>query len=142
MRYLGIDYGERRMGLALCDPGETLVSPLCVVEGRERFIRAVTDLIRTDRIEALVIGLPINMDGSRGFQAQRVQAFADQLAREVAIPILFQDERLSSYAARERLGGLDLSRDKKRRLLDAVAAAQILEAFLEAKREGTRHSEQ
>jgi putative Holliday junction resolvase len=130
MRYLGIDYGLKRTGLAVCDRDETITSPLAVINTDKQIIDKIIDIIRKYEVESVVIGLPINMDGSAGEQAAIVKAFAKQLEEAITIPIHFQDERLSSYSASEKLAPAELSRKKKKQKLDAVAAAEILDDFL------------
>ncbi len=133
MRYLAIDYGDKRTGLAICDSAETIASPLAVIEGQKGLTKKIAEVVRTENIEAIVLGLPLNMDDSRGFQAKKVLQFAEQLKNHLNIPIHFQDERLSSFAAEQSLASAEFTRKKKKKRLDAVAAAQILEAFLEQK---------
>ena len=133
MRYLAIDYGTKRTGLAICDPREIVSSTLTILQGGEALCRSIAEIARQEKVEAFVVGLPLNMDGSEGFQAKRVRAFADHLARTLDLPVLFQDERLSSYAAAEKLAECGPGRAKKGKLLDALAAAEILTAFLENK---------
>ncbi len=133
MRYLAIDYGDKRTGLAICDSAETIASPLAVIEGQKDLTKKIAEVVRTENIEAIVLGLPLNMDDSRGFQAKKVLQFAEQLKNHLNIPIHFQDERLSSFAAEQSLASAEFTRKKKKKRLDAVAAAQILEAFLEQK---------
>lgn len=133
MRYLAIDHGLKRTGLAICDAGEVMASPLCVLHGQKDICPKIAQIIEKQEVEAIVLGLPLNMDGSEGSQVAKVKAFAQQLSREVRIPIHLHDERLSSFGARERLESMDLSKAKKRDLLDAVAAAEILRSFLDQK---------
>jgi len=136
MRYLAIDYGMKRTGLAVCDAGETLASPLAVVHGRKDLIPRIERVVASEEIGAIVLGLPLNMDGSEGPQAKVVQAFAKELARQVQVPIHLQDERLSSFEAEQKLHETGLSRGKKREILDALAAAEILRTFLDRKAGG------
>jgi len=136
MRYLAIDHGLKRTGLAICDAGEMMASPLCVLRGHKDTMSKIAQVVSREEVEAIVLGLPLNMDGSEGGQAKKVRAFARQLERQVQIPIHFQDERLSSFGARERLESTDLSHGKRRGLLDAVAAAEILQSFLDRKAAG------
>jgi putative Holliday junction resolvase len=131
MRYLAIDYGTKRTGLAICDPAETIVSPLAVLEGQKELLKKIADVVKANGVEAIVLGLPLNMDDSEGSQAKLVLNFADQLKEHLGIPIHFQDERLSSFGAEDKLAPAELTRAKKRKRLDAIAAAEILEAFLE-----------
>jgi len=141
MRYLAIDYGTKRTGMAICDAAETIVSPLAVLEGQKELVKKITEIVKTEGVEAIVIGLPLNMDDSEGTQAKLVIKFADQLKQHlntclatVKIPIHFQDERLSSFSAEDKLASVDFTRGKKKKRLDAIAAAEILEAFLEQKK--------
>ena len=133
MRYLAIDHGLKRTGLAICDSGETITSPLEVIIGQKDLLNKIADLVRAQGVEAIVVGLPLNMDDSQGPQARIVLKFAEQLAEHVDVPIDFQDERLSSFGAEEKLQAMDFKRKKKKKLLDAVAAAEILQAYLDRK---------
>ena len=133
MRYLAIDYGAKRTGLAICDAGETIASPLGVIKGWRGLLEKVGEIVKAQNVEAVVLGLPLNMDGSEGEQAKTVLKFAEALKQQVGIPIYLQDERLSSFGAEEKLACAELTRGKTLKHLDAVAAAEILRAFLEQK---------
>ena len=134
MRYLAIDYGTRHTGLAICDSAETIASPLAVIEGQKDLIKKITEIIEKQNVEAIVLGLPLNMDDSEGPQAKIVLNFAEQLKQHIIIPIHFQDERLSSFGAEDKLAHVDFPKSKKRKKrIDAVAASEILQAFLEQK---------
>ena len=85
---------------------------------------------KTENVEAIVVGLPLNMDDSKGSQARLSEDFAERLKKELQIPVYLQDERLSSFAAEEKLAPAQYTRGKKKNRLDAVAAAEILELFL------------
>ncbi|MCP4453992.1 MAG: Holliday junction resolvase RuvX [Planctomycetes bacterium] len=135
MKYLAVDYGNKRTGLALCDRNETMASPLSVISEPSRVIEVIVEVVEDESIEGIVIGLPLNMDDSEGFQAKRVRAFGQVLSGKVEVPVLFHDERLSSFSASEKLAAMSLTRGRKKKRLDAVAAAEILEAFLEQKRD-------
>ena len=134
MRYLAIDYGTKRTGLAVCDQSETIVSPLCVIEGRKNLVEKILEIITRENIEAIIFGLPFNMDGTTGSQAKTTTRFAEELKKRTNIPVYFQDERLSSFSAEEKLAPAEFTRKKKAKRLDAIAAAQILESFLEQKK--------
>ncbi len=131
MRYLAIDYGSKRTGLAICDPNETIVSPLRVIEGQKELLEKIVQVVKNEKADAIVLGLPLNMDDSVGSQAKLVLKFADQLKKCLEIPIHFQDERLSTFSAKEKLAAADFTKKNKAKRLDAIAAAEILEAFLE-----------
>ena len=133
MRYLAIDYGTKRTGLAICDSGETIASPLAVIQGQKELLKKIAEVVETEHVEAVVLGLPLNMTGSESAQTRLVFKFAEQLKNYLHIPVHFQDERLSSFGAEEKLASAKFTRGKKRKRLDAVAAAEILEAFLEQK---------
>ena len=133
MRYLAIDYGTKHTGLAICDSAETIASPLAVIQGQKELLKKIVDVVETENVEAIVLGLPLNMDDSQGFQAKLVIQFAEQLKKLLDIPIHFQDERLSTFSAEEKLAPAEFTRKKKRKRLDAIAAAEILEDFLEQK---------
>jgi putative Holliday junction resolvase len=133
MRYLAIDFGDKRTGLAICDRAETIASPLTVIDGQKDLVKKITDIVKSENVEAVVLGLPLNMNGSKGHQAERVSSFAEQLKSHLQVPIHFQDERLSSFGAEEKLARAEFTRKKKKKRLDAVAAAEILQAFLEQK---------
>jgi len=134
MRYLAIDYGAKRTGLAICDPAETVASPLTVIEGKKDLLKKIAEVVEAENVEAVVVGMPLNMDDSAGSQARLVFQFAEQLEKVLDIPVHFQDERLSTFGADEKLAAAKLSIKKKKKRLDAIAAAEILEAFLEQKR--------
>jgi putative Holliday junction resolvase len=133
MKYLAIDYGNKRTGLALCDKNETIASPLAVLTTGKDLLKKIADIVEAENVDAVVIGLPLNIDGSEGFQAKRAKQFAEQLKKQLNITIHFQDERLSTFGAQEKLEQTNLSKKKKGYRLDAVAAAQILQDFLETK---------
>lgn len=133
MRYLAIDYGNKHSGLAICDRTETIVSPLAVIEGQKDLLEKITEIVKAENVEAIVLGLPLNMNDSQGPQARFVLGFAEQLKNHLKIPVHLQDERLSSFGAEEKFAATDFARKKKKKRLDAIAAAEILESFLEAK---------
>jgi len=133
MRYLAIDYGAKRSGLAVCDRNETIASPLTVIQGQKQLLKKIADIVSAENIDAIVLGLPLNMDDSEGPQARIVLRFAAKLKEHLDIPVHLQDERLTSFGAQEKLACAELTREKRKKRLDAVAAAQILEAFLEQK---------
>ena len=133
MRYLAIDHGEKRTGLALCDAMETIASPYTVIADKSQFINRIVKTVEEEKVDAIVMGLPLNMDDTEGPRAKQVRQFAHQLQNRLDIEIIFFDERLSSFDAEKKLAGLDLTRKKKKKHLDAVAAASILQSFLDQK---------
>jgi len=134
MRILALDVGERRIGTAICDPDERLAVPLGVIErqGREADVQSVLALAEQEEVGALVVGLPLSLDGSKGPQARRTEAFARQLSARTSLPVELWDERLSTAEA-ERYAAARPRRGR-RGTSDALAAAIILQGFLDARR--------
>ena len=131
MRYLAIDYGTKRTGLAICDSDEIIVSPLAVIQGQKELLRKISEVVKAEGVGAIVLGLPLNMDDSEGPQAKLVLKFADRLKEHLDLPVHLQDERLSSFSAEQKLAAAEFTRRKRKKRLDAIAAAEILEVFLE-----------
>lgn len=134
MRYLAIDYGAKRTGLAICDASETVASPLKTIHGQKELLKQIAEVINAENVEAVVLGLPLNMDGSESDQTRLVLKFSEKVKEILRLPVFLQDERLSSFTAAERLAAANLTKGKMRQRLDAVAAAEILEAFLYQKK--------
>ena len=133
MKYLAIDYGNKRTGLAICDQAEKIVSPLTVIQSRTQLLDKISRIVKDENIEAVVLGLPLNMDDSKGPQARAVLRFGRRLEQRFKIPVYFQDERLTTFGAEEKLADRDFTRSGKRKHLDAFAAAEILQIFLDKK---------
>jgi putative Holliday junction resolvase len=134
VRFLGIDYGTKRIGLAVGDSEGTPALPLDEVASRGRPADdavLILPYVREYEITALVIGLPLNMDGSEGRQAEITRTFGNALSRIAGCPVHYWDERLTTRAAAERLQSQGLSRAKRRSRRDRVAAQIILQEFLE-----------
>ena len=129
-RTLGLDVGDKRIGVALSDPQGILASPLTIISCRNEAvdIEAITDIINQHQVTRVIVGLPRSMNGSLGKQAEKVKAFAQSLRGQIEIPVEFRDERLSSVSARR------LMRDAKQKRVrhdDAIAAALILQSYLD-----------
>ena len=133
MRFLCIDLGDKRTGLAVCDGDETIASPVGVIEGGGNLYNEITRAVEQYQAQALVFGLPLNMDGSEGNRATIVRKFAAELSEKIKMPVFFQDERLSSYSAQDRLSQTGLTHKKKKNRIDAIAAAEILKEFIAAR---------
>lgn len=133
MRFLCIDLGDKRTGLAVCDNNETIASPVGVIEGGGNLYNEITRAVEQYQAQALVFGLPLNMNGSEGNRATIVRKFAAELSEKINLPVFFQDERLSSYSAAKRLSQTGLTHKKKKNRIDAVAAAEILKEFIAAR---------
>ncbi|MDP2674040.1 MAG: Holliday junction resolvase RuvX [Dehalococcoidia bacterium] len=132
-RILAIDPGERRIGVAGADLGLRVAIPLTTIEGGPDAVEAVARLAEEEGARALVVGLPLSLSGALGPQAQRAQALAEALADRLSIPVLTWDERLTSAEARRRLSSGGGGRRDKRDV-DALAAAIILQAYLDSQR--------
>lgn len=132
-RYLGLDVGERRIGVALGETGARLATPLTTLQAHplERALEQLGRLVREHAITALVIGLPLTMRGEVGPQAQMVQRFAATLEEALKLPIHFFDERLTSAAAEQLLRDMGVKPEKRKLQIDQVAAAIILQDFLD-----------
>jgi putative Holliday junction resolvase len=135
VRILGLDVGERRIGTAICDPDERVAVPLRVIErqGRQAGVQSVLALAAQEEVDALVVGLPLSLDGSKGPQARRTEAFARQLSARTSLPVELWDERLSTVEA-ERYAAARPRRRGRRGTSDALTAAIILQSFLDARR--------
>ncbi|TDB39134.1 MAG: Holliday junction resolvase RuvX [Actinobacteria bacterium] len=136
MRLLGLDIGEARVGVAVSDPAGTIASPLVVLDARllTRDIRPLRTLVDDYEVEGLVVGLPLSMNGSEGRQSATVRAVADRLGKELALPVMYADERLSSATAARAMGSGGVKAKQQRGRLDMVAAAIILQAYLDGQR--------
>jgi putative Holliday junction resolvase len=132
-RILGLDVGTKTIGLALSDLGRRIATPMETI-ARSRFAQDAAHLVRVvaeQRVGGLVIGLPINMDGSSGPRAQSTRQFARNLATHIDLPMLLWDERLSTAAVTRTLLEADASRARRKVLVDKLAAAYILQGALD-----------
>lgn len=132
MKILAIDYGEARTGLAICDRTEFLASPLGTLEERD-FAKLVAKIVYTIReygAEAVVVGLPVNMDGSHGEKAEKCKRLADTLMKLTGLPVALWDERQTTMQAANYLNETNVRGAKRKEIIDQVAATIILESFL------------
>jgi len=150
VRILALDVGERRIGVAAADSETRVALPIGVVERNEPAAdaAAIARLIEEQKAEALVLGLPISLNGSLGPQAQLVRAFGDELSAQLDLPVEYWDERLSTVEAQRRLAppAKHAGRDKRGRSaksrrappgrIDAIAAAIILQSYLDRRAGG------
>jgi len=134
MNYLAVDLGDKRTGLAVGDDIVRIVQPITVLETPlgEQLIHEIQSVIAEHGIDCIVMGLPLNMDGSESQRSKLTQTFAEKLQESTHIPIEFQDERLTSAAAEELLNQSGKTHKQKKKLRDALAAAEILKDFLHA----------
>ena len=128
-----MDYGTKNIGLALCDELGITVRPLPSLPntGRRYLLRRIVETVRDRNIESLVIGLPLNMDGTSGEAVRRVRAFAEFLRSELQLPLWEADERLSTVEALEMWTTMGAKQQGKYRTVDSLAAALVLQRYLE-----------
>ncbi|MHC5023134.1 MAG: Holliday junction resolvase RuvX [Planctomycetota bacterium] len=136
MLLLALDLGDRRTGVATGDDVTGVVTPLRVIEAvpGPPLLDALAPIVEAHAPDAIVLGLPLNMDGTEGEPAKRARAFAAALVERCGRPVHLQDERLTSFAAEEHLAGSGRTRGQKKKLRDALAAAEILRDYLLAQR--------
>ena len=133
-RYLGIDYGTKRIGLAVGDSEARVAAPVDVIHAGDKaaaVVEAVLAVAADYAVDALVVGLPLNMDDTEGTQAKLTRRFGSLLSERSGLPVHYQDERLSSFAADDALRGSELTQKQRKRRRDPLAAAAILQAFLD-----------
>jgi putative Holliday junction resolvase len=133
-RLLGVDYGSVRIGLAISDPERRLASPLTVHErrGRDRDADYFRSLVSEEEVGALIVGLPIHLDGREGPKAVEARAFGAWLAETTGLPVTFWDERFSTVEAESALWQAGLTHKKRKARRDRVAAQILLQAYLDA----------
>lgn len=132
MKILSVDLGKARTGLAVCDPGELLASPVGTVReySREKVLEAVAKKASELEVEEIVVGLPRNMDGSEGESAAMARTFAETLRERTGIPVCLRDERLTTVSAHGFLNVTDTRGKKRKAVVDTVSAVLILEDYL------------
>ncbi len=133
MRALGLDFGEKRIGVAISDSLGIMASALTVIESKAEnaAIKQIIALAEEHEVECIVIGLPRSLDGSLGPQAQKVQAFVESLTGYTDLPLVTWDERFSTVDAERVLAEAGVKRDKRKKHRDSVAAAFILQGYLD-----------
>jgi putative Holliday junction resolvase len=136
MRYLGIDFGERHIGLAVCDDDERLAMAVETVtrSSDEQAIGVVLAAAERESAGGLVVGEPVRLDGTRGDAARRVQSFAAKLGAATRLPIVLHDEALTSHEAQSRLAAAGATRRRRRRAVHSVAAQILLQDWLDRRR--------
>ena len=133
MRILGIDYGDARIGLALSDASSTLCGRAWTLTewNLERVVAAIADVVRTEGVERIVLGLPKNMDGTVGPRAEKCETLAKELEERTGLHVVLWDERRTTVAAHEILHRSGKKEKKHRQSVDAVAATLILQGYLD-----------
>jgi putative Holliday junction resolvase len=133
MRCLGLDVGDKRIGVALCDPLGILASPLTIIDRQDDSVavEAIVRIIDQKGVELIIVGLPVTMDGGIGAQAEKVNTFAHTLRNSTKIPMEFIDERLSTFSAKQLIREAGSRKRRGKKPDDAIAAAIILQRYLE-----------
>lgn len=133
-RLLAIDHGKKRIGLALSDVEQSLASPLETLTHAKFAMnaQAIAAVVEAENIVGIIIGYPLNMDGSEGPRCQSVRAFVRSLEAYVSVPMLFWDERLSSAIAQEQMAQAALKAAQRADKVDKLAATAILQSYLES----------
>ncbi len=142
-RLLGVDYGQRRLGFAISDEAAIIAMPLGMasVENPRQALNAVRRWVQEKQVGRVVVGLPLNLNGTRGPAAEAVEHFVGRLRAELTIPVVTWDERLSSQAAERTLIAAGLRRAKRKNIVDQLAAQIILQSYLDANQRH-RHGDQ
>jgi putative Holliday junction resolvase len=132
LRILAVDWGERRVGLAVSDPGGVIASPLPTlnVRGRQDAIEGVARMAAEQEVERIVVGLPLLMSGARGRAAETAEAFAAELAARTGLPVDTYDERLTSALSQRRMHEAGIKRRRSKERVDQGAAVALLESYL------------
>ncbi|MDS0524985.1 Holliday junction resolvase RuvX [Clostridium sp. SHJSY1] len=133
MRILGLDVGQKTIGVALSDPLGFTAQGITTIrrESRKKDVETLKELCSEYEVETIVIGLPKNMNGSIGFAGEKIIEFSELVKQEIDIKIEFWDERLTTVAAHRAMLEADLSRGKRKKIVDKVAATYILQGYLD-----------
>lgn len=132
MRILGLDYGSSRIGVAVSDPHNLIARGIGTIkrENLKKDLEKIKGLVKEYEVGQIVLGLPQNIDGSFGKQAEKVKDFAKDLGKELKLPLAFQDERLTTWQAQRNLQEMGIKFKKGKKKLDQMAAAIILQDYL------------
>ena len=135
MRILALDVGDKRIGVAISDELEISAHALTTITRNDlkKEIRAIQELISEYNVEEIVVGMPVMMNGSVGIQAEKVGRFVDELKRDFRIPIKLFDERLSTRLIEKTLIAADMSREKRKKVIDKLSAVIILQDYMSSR---------
>lgn len=138
MRILGLDFGSKTIGVAVCDPFGWTAQGLEIIRREEennlkKSIARISEFCREYAVESIVLGLPKNMNNTEGERVEKTLAFKKRLEKELKLPVELWDERLSTVAAERSLLEADLSRAKRKKVIDKMAAMYILQGYLDSK---------
>ncbi|MEM7092176.1 MAG: Holliday junction resolvase RuvX [Actinomycetota bacterium] len=130
-RVVGVDLGDKRIGIALSNPDRTIASPLTVIKRSGRLHRDLADLVDEWEATAVVVGLPLSLDGSEGPAARKCRKEAEQLAATLRVPVETYDERLTTISAERLMSDAGLDSRSQRQVVDKIAASILLQAWLD-----------
>ena len=134
-RYMGIDYGKARIGIAFSDLSGTIASAHSVIKGEgEKDVENLSKLAKSMEVKYIVIGLPLNADGTESEMSKFVQDFGKKLSEKSGLQVFYQDERYTSYEAEEYLKEAGIRWEKRKQLLDKVSAQIILQNYLDERK--------
>lgn len=136
MIIMSVDYGDKRTGIAICDKLEMLASPVCVLNewNAQALAKKIVALANEKKAETIVIGLPKNMDGSKGFRADACEELGELVKARTDIPVCFWDERLTTVSAHRILSENNVRGKKRKAVVDAVAAEIILQDYIDSRK--------
>jgi len=133
---MGIDYGVKRIGIAISNPERTVAVPLKVIEVKpdDSHVNALGKTISEYGVDEIVIGMPYNMDGSTGMSAENVEKFSERIKVSFRLPVHFFDERLSTFEAHNLLASINMDNKKRLKVVDSLAARIILQGYMDSLR--------
>ncbi len=133
MRMMAVDYGDSRTGVAFCDEMEMLASPFCVINERyaPKLIEKLKEIAVEQKAKQIVVGLPRNMDGSYGYRCDECRRLGDSLSEATGLPVVYQDERLTTVMAHEVLSANNVRGAKRKKQVDSVSAVMILQSYID-----------
>lgn len=133
MIIMSVDYGDVRTGVAFCDKSETLASPHCVVNEKykPKLVEKLADIAAENGAQKIIIGLPVNMDGSYGYRCDECRELGEMLNKKSGIPVDYQDERLTTVIAHDFLSVNNVKGKKRKEKVDAVSAVIILQSYID-----------
>jgi len=135
-RVLGLDFGQKRIGVAVSDPFGMMAMPLKFVPNNPGSMKALKALIVEYQIVTVVLGLPLNMKGEETPSSQKVRTFADRIKAGLGVEVVFQDERFSTQAVERELIAADMRREQRREVIDSQAAAFVLQGYIDRQSTG------
>lgn len=136
MKIMSVDYGDARTGIAFCDEKEILASSYCVIKESylPKLVEKIAEIVNNECPKEIVVGLPRNMDGSYGYRCEECKNLGDLLSKKTDIPVVFEDERLTTVIAHDILSQNNVKGKKRKNVVDAVSAVVILQSYLDKRK--------